>query len=217
MKKSLTGMLALLAGAYAVHAQGTVSLANYLALTPYIYISYKPLMGSSTFLGGSTQGSTAPTMGNWTSELAYGADWTVALYGAPGNNASQSAMVELTTGLGSGPFVTSPLASPATGDTTPGTWNTASFGTISGTSGTGNGAPASVQLAAWYNAGGAITSLATAISDGVPYGYSAIVNITTGGPNPTGPAATAAPLPATLGNFYVSPTPEPRTMRWPRK
>lgn len=212
MKKSLTGMLTLLAGAYAVHAQGTVSLANYLNLTPYIYVSYKPGTGNSVALGGSTQGTPAPTLTDYAMETSYGADWTVALYGAPGNNQPQSALVELTTGLNAGPFATSTFATPggSTADTTAGTWNTAVFGTITGA--TGNGSSASIQLAAWYNDGGTITSLAAAEAAGVPFGLSTIVNTLTGGPNPSGPAATATSLPGTLGNFTVQTTPEPSTI-----
>jgi hypothetical protein len=213
MKKTLTGMLALLAGACAVHAQGTVSFANYLGLPTYIYVSFKPLTGASTLLGGAAQGATAPTMTDWLSELHYGADWTAELYGAPGNNASQSSMVPLTTGLNAGPFVTAAFASPggSLGDTTAGTWNTAAGGTISGAA--GNGSAASLQVAAWYNDGGVITTLAAAQADGVPWGLSTIVNTTTGGPAVTGPSGTATGLPATLGNFNVTTaTPEPSTI-----
>jgi hypothetical protein len=39
MKESITGVLALLAGAFAVQSQGTVSFANYAVLSPYIYVS----------------------------------------------------------------------------------------------------------------------------------------------------------------------------------
>jgi len=209
MKKSLTGMLALLAGAYAVHAQGTVSLGNYLDLTPYIYVSYKPAAGgTTTFLGGLNQGTPAPTMTDYALETGYGADWTVALYGAAGNNATT--LTELTTGLGSGPFVTATFASPASGDVLPGTWNSATIGTIPGLTFAG---PATVQLAAWYNDGGVITSLATAIADNVPWGMSTAVNTTSGGPNPTGPSSVATFVPGTLGNFTVTTTtPEPSTI-----
>jgi hypothetical protein len=212
MKKSLTGMLALLAGAYSVHAQGTVSLGNYVVLSTYIYVSYKPAMGTTVPLGGSTQGAPAPTLTDYAQETSYGADWTVELWGAAGNNQPESAMLPLTTGLGSGPFVTSPFATPGgtTSDITPGTWSTASFGTIPGT--TGNGSSASVQLAAWYNDGGVLTTYAAALAAGVPVGLSTIVNTTTGGPNPSGPAATATDLPGTLGNFTVQTTPEPSTI-----
>ena len=39
MKKSLTGVVVLLAGAFLAHSQGTVSFANYLVLSSYIYVS----------------------------------------------------------------------------------------------------------------------------------------------------------------------------------
>jgi len=209
MKKSLTGMLALMAGAYAVHAQGTISLANYLALSTYIYVSYKPGSGSSVPLGGANQGSPAPTLANFASETSFGADWTVELYGAAGNNDSQSSMLPLQTGIGSGTYATATFASPTSGDPIAGTWSTAVSGAVPGV--TYAGGAASVQLAAWYNDGGTITSLSQAIADGVPTGMSTIVNTVTGGPNPSGPASTATLLPGTLGNFTVQ-VPEPSTI-----
>jgi len=200
-------MLALLAGAYAVHAQGTVSLANYAQLSPYIYVSYQPTTGSPVLLGGAGAGAPAPTLSNYALETGNGADWTIALYGAPGAGTP----VPLTTGLGSGPFVATTFESGnSVQDVTAGTWYTSIFGTISGAA--GNGSAATVQLAAWYNAGGVITSLSQAQADGVPWGESAAVSTTTGGPAVSGPAAVAANLPA-IGNFTVQTTvPEPSTI-----
>ncbi|HEX3718377.1 MAG TPA: hypothetical protein VH595_10460 [Verrucomicrobiae bacterium] len=66
MKKPLTGLIWLLAGAFTAHSQGTVSLANYLALTTYIYVSFKPLNGPAVELGGTMalgRGLINPTLG----------------------------------------------------------------------------------------------------------------------------------------------------------
>jgi hypothetical protein len=211
MKRSLAGMLVLLGGAVAVHAQGTVSLANYLNLNTYIYVSYKPTAGPAVLLGGSSTGP-APTLANYAAETGNGNDWTVALYGAPGAGASQGSMVLLAQTIGGSNYATATFAGGgSTGDPKAGTWLTGVYGTIVGTAAPGNGAPVSVQLAAWYNDGGTITSLAQAQADLVPWGESAIVNDTAGGPNATGPAATAANLPA-IPNFDVSTVPEPSTI-----
>ncbi len=220
MKKILTGMLALLAGAYVVQAQGTVSLGNYLQLNNYIYVSYKPaagaamlIAGSPVLLGGSNTGP-PPTLQNYAAETGNGNDWTVQLYGAPGYNDPQSSMVPLNNTL-SGPGASIPASSTfanstggGNGDYLPGTWRTQMYGTISGT--TGAGSQASVQLAAWYNDGGFITSYAQALALGVPAGRSAIVNTTTGGPDQILHGAVDPPtqLPC-IPNFTVDEVPEP--------
>jgi len=211
MKRSLAGMLVLLGGAVAVHAQGTVSLANYLSLSTYIYVGFKPTTGSPVLLGGGSTGP-APTMANWASETGNGNQWTVGLYGAAGWNAAAGTLSLLPQTLGSSNMTTATFAAgTSAGDATPGTWFTGVYGTIAGT--TGNGSDVSVQLAAWYNDGGTITSLAQAKQDGVPWGVSAIANAVSGGPNPSGPASTATALPSALiGNFDVATVPEPSTI-----
>jgi len=212
MKKSLTGMLTLLAGAVAVHAQGTVSMANYLALTPYIYVSYKAPGGQLTALGGTGTGPT-PTMGNYATSgiLANGNDWTVQLYAAPGANDPASALMPIFQAL-SGPSSTLPASSTFETSGTPGAWNSGAVGVIPGVA--GNGSSATMQLAAWYNDGGLITTLAAAEADGVPWGLSSVANVITGGPAVAGLSTTpgtAAALPA-VGNFTVQATPEPSTI-----
>jgi len=199
-------MLALLAGAYAVHAQGTVSFVNYGGAA-YLYVSYKPAVGSPQLLGGSLAGPTA-TQANYAQLTGNGADWTVALYGAAGAGDAASALSPL-------PGATATFAaSDGVGAGVPGTWASAVVATVPGT--TGAGSMATVQLYAWYNAGGSITSYAQAVADGVPYGSSMLANVSLGGTEPTGPPATAANLPvAGLGNFNLSApttTPEPSTI-----
>jgi len=206
MKKTLVGTLALLAGAVAVHAQGSVALGNYGTLTGslnYLYVTYK---ATGTELGGASTGPTA-TLNNYNNAavLADGNDWTVALYGAVGSGLSSGAL--------SPTGATATFANGVT-DATAGTWVTVSVAQI-GTATTYAGTVATIQLVAWYNEGGAITSLATALADGVPTGQSATANISLGGPqNPTvgGPPATAPKLPDSLGNFSVAGVPEPSTI-----
>jgi hypothetical protein len=86
MKKTITGVVSLLAGAFVAHSQGTVSFANYLALSTYIYVSL-----GSTKLGGSS----TTTTGNPTTDAGNGSDWTVALYGAMGSGVAASGLSQL--------------------------------------------------------------------------------------------------------------------------
>jgi hypothetical protein len=200
MKRTIT-MLALLAGAYAVHAQGTVSFANYGTST-YLYVSYRPATGSPQALGGSTTGPT-PTAGNYAALTGNGLDWTVALYGAAGSGDAMSTLSPL-------PGATATFAN-GVNDGTAGTWASSAVINVPGT--TGAGSTATVQLYAWYNEGGLITSYAAAVAAGVPSGYSGLANVTLGGVEPSGPPATAAALPvAQLGNFTVQAIPEPSTI-----
>jgi len=200
MKRTIT-TLALLAGAFAVHAQGTLSFANYgSGESSYVYVYYKPSVTSptSTALGGSAAGVT-PTLSNYGSLVGNGTDWTIALYGAPGGGDSANALSLL-------PGATTTFAN-GTGDPTAGTWFSQAIIGVPGTA--GNGSVATIQLYAWYNEGGLITSYAQALADNVPTGFSGTANITLGGP-----PATPANLPlGALGDFNViAPTPEPSTI-----
>jgi hypothetical protein len=201
MKRSFTGILALLGGAFAIHAQGTLSFANYETGFAYLYVAYKPATGSPQLLGGSTLGPT-PTLSNYGFLTGNGNDWTVQLYAAAGANDS--------------PFALSPLAGAiatfATGvpDDLPGTWFSYSVVDIPGT--TLAGQFATVQLYAWYNGGGEITTFSQAVADDVPAGFSSTANVAVGGPNLIGPPNIPARLPiSALGNFVVE-TPEPSTI-----
>ena len=153
MKTALTG-LALLAGAYAVHAQGTVSIENYLALSPYIYVYYKPLSGPLVPLGGSNKGPT-PTLVNYASEVTNGNQWTVQIWGVAGSNQ--------TSGLAPLAGATATFANGSFWDATPGTWASSAIGTVPGTEGN---SVATVQLYVWYNAGGQISNYNQALSLG---------------------------------------------------
>jgi hypothetical protein len=212
MKKTLTGMLTLLAGAYAVHAQGTVSLANYLVLSPYIYVSYKAPDGSLTPLGGTGSGPT-PTTGNYATSgvLGNGNDWTVQLYGAPGANDTAASLVPLYQAL-TGSGATQPASSLFETSGFAGAWNSGTVGVVVGA--LGNGSAATVQLYAWYSGGSLDLTLAYDQANGLPWGASTVQNVTTGGPPVPGlttTPGTAADLPA-FGNFTVQGVPEPSTI-----
>jgi len=199
MKKTLSGVVALLAGAFVAHSQGTVSMANYLSLAKYIYVSY-----NGTKLGGA---SGAPT-GTATANVGKGGDWTVALYGNIGSGDAASTLTECTV-AGGGLAQTTFAQGAGAGDATAGTWATSIIAQIPGT--TLAGQASTVQLYAWYNAGGTITTYAGASVKG----QSATGNVASpGGTNPGGgPSITPPGLPA-LGNFSVAgtATPEPSTI-----
>ncbi len=138
MKKTITSALTLLAGASAVYAQGTVSMANYGVLSPYLYVTYK----AGVYLGGSSTGP-APTMNNFAAEVGNGNDWSVQLYAAPGLNDPQATLLPV-----AGTIVTL-----GTTPTTAGVWASTAIATLPGTTG-GSTGTATLQLYAWYNDGG---------------------------------------------------------------
>jgi hypothetical protein len=200
MKKSFAGVLVLLAGASVTYGQGAVSLANYEAdINTYIYVSYKGSTGSTTLLGGPGTGAPAPTLGNYAQEVGNGAEWTVQLYGATGSGLSASALSPLT-------GETSTFANGLSGsgnDPALGTWLSSAIYQFPGAA---SGTVATVQLYAWYNDGGAITSYSEAVADGVPTGYSDTANVTL-----IAAPSTPAVLPDALGSFTVA-VPEPNTI-----
>jgi hypothetical protein len=185
MKKSMTGVVALLAGAFAVHCQeGIISFANAYALTPYIYVS----------LGATKLGGSAPNTGVPANDTGDGNDWTVVLWGGPLGDSS--AQLEA-----NGNLATATLEA---GGGTPGTWFSDQTAVIPGRS---SQLPptASIQLAAWYNDGGTITSYAAAQAAGVPIGLSAIATAYDQGQPITFPLSlqTAPNLPE-MGNIILS-------------
>ena len=168
-------------------------MANYAVLSTYIYVSL-----NGTRLGGP---STATT-GNPVTDEGNGNDWTVALYGANGANLAPSALSELTTAVST----QNPVSGPAqvnlengSDESTPGTWATTLGAVVPGVA--NNTSPVTLQLYAWYNDNGKYTSYSTALAAGVPTGFSATAQSTTGAPPPGGgPPSTASSLPASLGN-----------------
>lgn len=204
MKKSISGMLVLLAGASVVYGQGAVSLGDFgSAISPsYLYISYAPKTGPSVMLGGSATGPAA-TLSNYALETGDGNDWTVALAGAVGSGLSSNSLSFLPGELAT--FGTGPTASGGNGNSIAGTWGSTAIYQFAGAA---SGTVATLQLYAWYNDGGTITSFATALADGVPTGMSSTANVSLVAP-PSPPAA----LPDGLGNFSVTaPIPEPSTI-----
>jgi hypothetical protein len=204
MKKSITGAVALLAGAVVAHAQGTVSFGDYLGGGNYVTVQWN----------GSAVGGTAAHTGT-TADTAAGSDWTVELYGISGSGAALSTLVPAVLDGTTSTPVTATLAGGGTGPYL-GQWLSTAIGDISGT--TLAGQAATVAVAAWYNNGGTVTTLAAAQAAGFANGFSATGNVTTGGPQASGPPVTAPALPV-LGNGIISTvgtvgvtSPEPSTI-----
>jgi len=203
MKKSITGALALLAGAVVAHSQsiGTVSFGNYLTGN-YTYVKWN----------GAAVGGTAAHTGT-SADTGVGSDWTVELYGGAGNGLAVSALTPaILDGTSSTP-VTATLAGGGTGAYL-GTWLSTAVGDITVPGALGGNQPVTVAVAAWYNNGGTITSLAGAQAGGFANGFSATGNAVTGGNTSTTPAL-PGPIPA-LGTIStvgaVGVTPEPSTI-----
>jgi hypothetical protein len=197
MKKSLTGVVVLLAGACVAYSQGTVAMNNYTTLSPYMYVTLNGVK-----LGGSATGPVS------TSDTANGDLWTVALYGAAGTGDPASSLLPLQTALTGGTPVTVNLADGTT-DSTVGTWYTGVAGVVPNT--TGPASSATVQIYAWYNAGGTITSYSAAVAAGAPNGFSATGSVPSlGGGSPPLPPAN---IPNGMGNIALTTTtPEPSTI-----
>jgi len=204
MKKSITGAVALLAGAFVAHSQGTVSFGNYAFLSTYVYVSLKS--GSTTT---PLNGSSTVTTGVPATDVVNGNDWTVALYGAPGSGDAASTLVQLDTAGGT------PVTANFAGIPAPsaGEWASSEIASVPST---GNGSPATVQLYAWYNDNGKYTTYALALAAGVPTGFSTTGNVTLGAP-PGTPASLPTGTGANqIGSFLLSggtiTTPEPSTI-----
>ncbi len=184
VKKGLASVVVLLAGAFVAHSQAPMYFANYLYLSPYIYVSL-----GSTLLGGSNTLTTGvPEM-----DVDNGNDWTVALWGNVGAGDS-SATLEA-----NGNLVTATMEN-GISDLIPGTWLTTASAVIPGA--TILPATVSVQLAAWYNDGGTITAYAAAQAAGYPTGLSAIATAIIN--PPWDPLFHPAGLPSGLGNVVLT-------------
>jgi len=222
MKKSLlVGLFcAMSLGAY---AQGTIQFSDRSAtLVFHIYApqaSGLEVQGASSIdvpAGGTTVYDTGSLLGGSS--------------GAPGGPFTPGSPVYTYGNL----FDVELLAAPGTGDALSslqpvtqyfGTMRTTSAAAVYGTFvpqtivGTDPGIPstpvgsanATVAVAAWYNAGGTLTTLAEAQSAGMPWGESAAVSLTGLGENAASPPTTAIPLTG-MQSFSLTTVPEPSTI-----
>jgi len=212
MKKTLI-LAASLAGAVGAFAQGTVNFSDLASVTITVYAPNPAAptvettgntatdtpAGSTVYagqaIGGSTTGTGPTGYGN-------GNNFTAELFGAAGSGLAFSALSPLTqyqsTFLtqsgGAGIFVGS---SPNPDPGVPGVSSTSSS--------------ASLSLAAWYNGGGTITSLAAAEAAKVPYGWSTPFTLSNLG-NLGAPPSTPPDLTGLTSFSLVSSVPEPGTI-----
>jgi hypothetical protein len=214
MKKSLSGVVVLLAGAFVAHSQGvgTVGFGNYGSFSSGSYM-YVTLNG--TKIGSATANTGTPT-GSPTANIANGDDWTVELYGAAGTGDAASTLLPLIDGsiLNNTTIPVMANLADGTADGNVGTWYSGGYGNVPGTTGPANGA--TVQVYAWYNDGGTITSYSAAVAantatpGSAPNGFSATGNVPSlGGGSPPIPAAS---LPTGMGNIALTGVPEPSTI-----
>jgi len=201
MKKSITGAVALLAGAVIAHGQGLISFGDFYSSNPNGY--------TTVTFGGNPVGGSATHTGT-PADTGVGSDWSVELYGVAGTTGVTAAQVEASPvqldGAATGTFVTATLAGVPAGYL--GQWSSTAVGDI----GTGPGA-ATVAIAAWYNNGGTIASITAAQAAGFANGWSALGTVTT-----TTAPSLPAPLPnlggtiATVGNVGSGSVPEPSSI-----
>jgi hypothetical protein len=225
MKKTLT-LIALLAGASGVYAQGTVQFSDYVAgftidvwspETPEVQgnTSTDSPVGSTSYtgspLGGSATGTGVTAYGN-------GTLWTIGLYASTSSSTPvnltpadliATSTFQTTGGTGKANVIESPTFG---GGGNAGSWFNAQVAIPN--AGTGSTASAQVELAAWYSGGGA-ASYSAAFTAGVPTGFSQVGILNgLGGPNSSGPSSSAPTL-AGLGitSFSLTTaTPEPSTI-----
>jgi hypothetical protein len=155
--------------------------------------------GGTTVYDGGAIGNTLSSNPTAAGAFHYnnGSDYTVQLWAAPGLNAAASALVP----------VTQYTTIVSTSSTVGGAFKNVSLAVDPGI--TGAPSSATIELVAWYNGGGTITSYAQAFLAGDPVGVSPLDNLT--GLYTSG--AGTPPLPEGLESFslYI-PTPEPSTI-----
>jgi len=206
MKKTLI-LGALLAGALGANAQGTVNFADeVVGFTMHIYgpqasgqsvtgnAGNDNPSGSTTYDAGSMVGGSASG-----GTLANGNNVSVELYAAAGAGDAESSLLPISQYSGH-----AGTKAGAIGLFIP----NAITGTDPGIPGTAGGT-ATVALAAWFNGGGAYTSLSAAQSASQPWGESPAVTLSglggTGSPPATPPAIG-------VSSFSLSSVPEPSTI-----
>jgi hypothetical protein len=228
MKKTLA-TLTLLAGAVSGYSQGQVVYADYLK-TDFSITIWQVQPGGGEVQGNSTAGLSASVGANTDKPVgttAYsgiplggiaadttvaptdygdGAIWSAQLYSGAGTVASFSGLSAVAGTVAS--FFVNDAALGYAGE-----FNASSAATIPLVP---NGSPATFAIAAWYNGGGAYTSLAAAQAAAVPWGTS-----TLGTENVNGSPNTPPDLPAIGGantlsggitSFSVATVPEPSTI-----
>jgi hypothetical protein len=226
MKKTLLiGLFcAFSAGAY---AQGTILFADRSSSTVQYFHIYAPQQsglavsgyssidtatppGTTVYDAGSLLGGASGAAGGpftaGSPVYTYGNLFDVELYALAGTGNSLSSLLPVSQ------YFSTMRTTTTSG--TYGTFITPSIASDPGIPNTPVASPsATVAVAAWYNAGGTITTLAEAVSAGVPYGESIAVNITDLGEGSATPPTTAPNLENLIPSFsLVTGVPEPSTI-----
>jgi len=187
--KKLILVLTLSTGALSALAQGTIIFGNHIAGSVFAPIYGPDLDNPTAAQQGNDPSGIPPGTTVYTGPRLAGSWFTVQLWAGPdANSLAPCATATFGTGAGAG-FFASQTA------------------TISGVAG---GSPATVQLRAWDNEGGTLTTWALAIADGAPAtGFSAIFTTP-----PLGGGGTIITPPNLVGltSFNLHHAPEPSTL-----
>jgi hypothetical protein len=208
MKKTLT-VMALLAGAASIYAQGEVNMLDYGSTftiqvfntqsSPTTPVTWGGFSGSETQGQGPNSSLANPGATAYDTGTELGAGYSVELLGAPGTGVALTSLVE----------EGSPITTWYTGaQGLPGFWNSGANVPIQGSTVSG---PATVAIAAWNNEGGTVNSLAAAqATPGDAWGVSTTGNVASlGGVGGSAPGA----LPSSITSFSLATTvPEPSTI-----
>lgn len=219
MKKTLILALSVV-GAVGAYAQGTVNFSEAGDATSHIYApqgagtsevtgnaANDSPSGAATYAAGSSIGGNSTSTGS--TGYGNGNNFTAELYGVSGTTASLASVLAAPLTQYSSTFSTKPGGA--------GQFLGSSPATDPGISGATGGTGASLSLAAWYNGGGTITTLAAAEAAKVPYGWSPLftINGPLGNQSTGGPPATPPDL-VGLQSFSLiattTPLPEPGTI-----
>jgi hypothetical protein len=234
MKKSLT-VISLLAGAVAVHAQGTWDLSGYNAQSSVLIYAPQAAHPATETMGagvndinaGATVYTGAPLGGGNTGSgpTAYGngANYTVAIYAAPGVGNTTGLAAAEAAGTADAILTSQFLTSGGTGSLNAGTAGTgndtagmyaAGYLSTATTAFPGFSGGATMQILAWYS-GGNNTYASDSAGTGLPFGSSAIAEIPalggTGSPKATPGTMNSAGI--TSFSLMENPAvPEPSTI-----
>jgi hypothetical protein len=233
MKKTLA-VMTLLAGAVSGYSQGQVAMGDYnntdfqiTVWSPQVASPGMELTGNSPAgfgVGVGAEGSDIPagtqsgytgvplggsaTGGPSSTDYGNGNLWSIELYAGAGTLSSFSQLSEVANT--SSTFFTDPSVIGYAG-----LWN-ANVNTAGTITGVGNGSPATLAIAAWYNGGGMYTTYAAAVAASQPAGVSTLGTENVNGSPNTPPDLPGPGNPGVVGgitSFSITTSiPEPSTI-----
>jgi len=179
--------------AVSVFAQGTIVFNNRVVGSVVAPVYNVNPADPTTAQSGNTQSGFPVGTTVYGGATLSGAGFTAQLWGAPGANQAVTSLVPAT-GYGTAGFRTGAAA---------GLWTTSTDAAI--IPGAGEGSVATLQVRAWDNAGGTVTTYDAAKLQGLAYGSSALFNS-----QPLG-GVSAPPNLVGLTSFSLVAVPEPST------